>query len=127
MYTVKTEDGYVSTLFRIPGKLGEEPSNKKPVLMQHGMECDMNIFSLNAPELSPAFIMAENGYDVWLGNNRGNNFARFHVDLDTHTEEFWDFSWEEMGVYDTPAHIDFILEKTGYKQLTYIGHSEGTT
>jgi hypothetical protein len=75
----------------------------------------MNFFSINEPELSPAFIMAQNGYDVWLGNNRGNDFARFHEDLAIDTEEFWDFSWEEMGVYDTPAHIDFILEKTGRK------------
>jgi gastric triacylglycerol lipase len=115
MYTVKTADGYVSTLFRIPGKLGEAPSSKKPVLMQHGILCDSNFFTLNDPDKNPAFILAEQGYDVWLGNNRGNNFGRFHVDLATHTEEFWDFSWEEMGVYDTPAHIDYILEKTGYE------------
>lgn len=32
-----------------------------------------------------------------------------------------------MARYDAPAIIDYILEATGQKQLTYIGHSEGTT
>ena len=32
-----------------------------------------------------------------------------------------------MGLYDTPANIDFILEKTGQQQLTYMGHSQGTS
>lgn len=32
-----------------------------------------------------------------------------------------------MGYYDLPASIDYILNNTGYKKLTYIGHSMGTT
>ena len=40
---------------------------------------------------------------------------------------FWDFSWEEMGTYDIPAIIDFVLAKTGQSQVSYVGHSEGTT
>lgn len=32
-----------------------------------------------------------------------------------------------MGLYDIPAMTDFILETTGQSQLSYIGHSEGTT
>ena len=32
-----------------------------------------------------------------------------------------------MGERDLPAFIDFILETTGFKQLSYVGHSEGTT
>lgn len=37
------------------------------------------------------------------------------------------FSWHEMGIYDLPAMIDYILYKTGQKQLFYIGFSQGTT
>jgi pimeloyl-ACP methyl ester carboxylesterase len=28
--------------------------------------------------------------------------------------------------YDLPATINFILDKTGQKQIYYIGHSQGT-
>lgn len=30
-----------------------------------------------------------------------------------------------MGLHDTPSFIDFVLSKTGQKQLSFIGHSEG--
>lgn len=36
-------------------------------------------------------------------------------------------SWHEMGIYDLPAMIDYILYQTGEKQLFYIGFSQGTT
>lgn len=41
-------------------------------------------------------------------------------------KQFWDFNYIDMGRHDTPAFIDFVLEKTGQEQLTYIGHSQGT-
>lgn len=33
----------------------------------------------------------------------------------------------EMGVYDQPAIIDYILAKTNTSKLYYIGYSQGTT
>jgi len=39
----------------------------------------------------------------------------------------WHCSWHEIGYYDLPAMIDYILEKTGYSELYYIGYSQGTT
>lgn len=40
---------------------------------------------------------------------------------------YWNFSWHEIGIYDMPAIIDYILLKTGQEKLHYIGHSQGTT
>ena len=40
---------------------------------------------------------------------------------------FVHYSWHEMGVYDLPAVIDYILNATGNQKLYYIGHSMGTT
>jgi len=36
-------------------------------------------------------------------------------------------SWHEMGIYDVPAMIDYILAFTNHTQVTYIGHSMGAT
>jgi len=36
-------------------------------------------------------------------------------------------SWHEIGVYDLPAMIDYIVKTTGRKKMFYIGHSQGTT
>lgn len=41
--------------------------------------------------------------------------------------EFWQFSWHEIGVYDLPAMIDFVLNYTGHNRLIYVGHSQGGT
>jgi len=42
-------------------------------------------------------------------------------------KEFWDFSWQEMGLYDIPADIAYVVEKTGQEKIYYIGHSMGGT
>ena len=60
---------------------------------------------------------------MWLSNNRGTRFCQSHVNYTTREREFWDFSWEEMGVYDTPAVIDYVLNKTKLEKINYIGHS----
>jgi len=60
-------------------------------------------------------VAARAGYDVWLGNSRGNTYSRANTryDPDHDEEEFWAFSWYEMGIYDQPAFIDHIRSKTG--------------
>lgn len=37
------------------------------------------------------------------------------------------FSNHEMGFYDIPALIDYVLNSTGEEDLFYVGHSLGTT
>lgn len=78
---------------------------------------------------APAFMMSMQGYDVWLGNDRGNFFSCNHTTLDPvkDKKQFYNYDWEDMGGSDMPAVIDYVLGKTGVKKLTYIGHSQGTT
>ena len=130
-YTLKTSDDYLISLYRIPGKIADSASNaksgtKKPaVLMIHSQDWDMTQWISNDPDKANAFILADAGYDVWMGNNRGSAYSLGHVSLSTQDHKFWDFYQLEMGTIDVPTFIDFILETTGLEKLSYIGHSTG--
>lgn len=75
---------------------------------------------------APAFMLANLGYDVWLGNNRGNKYSRNHMSINPEEKSFWDFSFHEMGLHDIPAIVNFIKKETDQDKITYIGHSQGT-
>lgn len=127
-HKVTTIDGYILTLFRIPGRTNETSADPKPVaFMQHGLLDLSFTWITNDPELAPGFVMADSGFDVWFGNSRGNYFSTAHVSLDPKKDaEFWQFSWQQMAEYDLPAVITYVLGATGQSKLTYIGHSQGT-
>lgn len=40
---------------------------------------------------------------------------------------FLPFSFDEIGKYDIPAELYFIMNKTGQKHVYYVGHSEAST
>jgi lysosomal acid lipase/cholesteryl ester hydrolase len=121
-HIVETEDGYLLTHFRIPhGRAGASARRRRPVILQHGIASASDMWILMGPERS-----LDAGYDVWLTNARGNRHSWKHVTLAPDCASFWNFSWHEMGYYDIPATIDYIMAITGEK-LYYIGHSMGTT
>uniref|UniRef100_A0AC35FKP5 Partial AB-hydrolase lipase domain-containing protein n=1 Tax=Panagrolaimus sp. PS1159 TaxID=55785 RepID=A0AC35FKP5_9BILA len=126
-YNVITTDGYVLVLHRIPfGKKGYNPGSKPVVFLQHGLLCTSSVWVMNLPHQSLGFMLADAGYDVWLGNMRGNTYSRRHANQRIRAQEYWKFSWSDMAKYDLPAMIDGVLNITGERQLYYIGHSQGT-
>ncbi|XP_076756493.1 lipase 3 [Xylocopa sonorina] len=127
-HEVVTEDRYVLQLHRIPGSKQNPPSDKKPaVLLLHGLLDCSATWVLTDPGKSLAFQLSNWGYDVWLGNERGNRYSRRHLDFTVSDHEYWLFSWHEMGVYDIPAMIDYILGKTNQKKIFLVSHSQGGT
>ncbi|KAG5327404.1 LIP1 Lipase, partial [Acromyrmex heyeri] len=84
-HIVQTEDGYLLTLHRIPRK------NGAPVLLQHALLTSSADFLILGKDKGLAFILANHGYDVWLGNFRGNTHSRAHVSLSPSNSKFWNF------------------------------------
>ncbi len=72
------------------------PANPRPrpvVFLQHGLKgcsADWTIGGL-------AYALADLGYDVWMGNFRGNYFSDRHKSYAFNDPKFWDFSFEDHG------------------------------
>jgi pimeloyl-ACP methyl ester carboxylesterase len=125
-HNVTTEDGYILTLYRIPAKKDQPITPNKPVVfLQHGLIDLADTWIMNEP--CPGFLFSDAGYDVWLGNSRGSYHSLGHVKYNYKTDpQYWKFTWQDMADYDIPAVIPFVLQQTGQKKLTYVGHSQGT-
>lgn len=78
---------------------------------------------------SLTYALSEQGYDVWLSNSRGVNWSNNHTRLDKKKDakKFYDFSWHEMGIYDLPNSIDYILNVTNQNTLQIVCYSQGCT
>ncbi|CAH2089902.1 unnamed protein product [Euphydryas editha] len=129
-HVVKTDDGYFLTLFRIQPKehISSKVATKRPVvLLMHGILGSADDWLLLGPKASLAYMLADLGCDVWLGNTRGNKYSRRHSSKHVSNPDFWQFSVDEIATNDLPAIIDYTLQASEQKKLFYVGHSQGST
>ena len=136
-HEVHSEDGYILNLFRLlpPGVERASDCHKcfkgEPVFFMHGMGGNASRW-INRDNMeidSIPIALMKQGYDVWLGNARGNHMSKEHETLDWKEDEkeFWNYSFPEMAKFDLPAMLETVYEESGGKKINYIGMSLGTT
>lgn len=122
VHNVSTADQVLLRLFRIPRP------GAPPVLLQHGVLDSAWAWVFNENFKALAFRLHDAGYDVWLGNNRGNSFNELWSDGSTahKSHRYWDFTYDDMAKFDLPAMIAEVVSVSGQQKLAYVGHSQGT-
>ncbi|EEA23908.1 cholesterol esterase [Talaromyces marneffei ATCC 18224] len=135
-HIVQTKDGYLLGLHRLPYRRGEEAdyvnagkngTRKKVVYLHHGLLMNSEVWvCLTDEQRCLPFQLVERGYDVWLGNNRGNKYSKKSTQSSPASADFWNFSIDEFAFHDIPDSIEYILEVTKQPSLSYIGFSQGT-
>ncbi|KAF2622857.1 alpha/beta-hydrolase [Macroventuria anomochaeta] len=137
-HIVQTGDGYLLGLHRLGWKRGEEDERvnagpgkdglkKKVVYLHHGLMMNSEVWvCLTERERCLPFELVERGYDVWLGNNRGNKYSKKNIHMAPTDTRFWNFSMDQFAFHDIPDSIGYILGTTHQPSLSYIGFSQGT-
>lgn len=144
-HIVQTKDGYLLGLHRVRpkgsserrgrertrgrgrGKLYGEDAGKRVVYMHHGLMMNSEIWvCLTEKERCLPFVLVDAGYDVWLGNNRGNKYSKKCIHQSSSDPNFWNFSMDQFAIHDIPDAINYILDTTRSRSLSYIGFSQGT-
>lgn len=105
-HRVTTDDGYVLTLFRITNPLRSGFDLGHPVLLMHGLfglsdnflngspggyasgNFDLSRLENGSVTNNLGFALAQFGFDVWLGNVRGNTYSREHIKLNPDKGKF---------------------------------------
>ena len=113
-----TNDGYILTIFRITwGQESDYTPTKPPIIFNHGLLGEAYSYlggrdysGFWSPHHKPwELMLSDLGYDVWMTNNRGTQYSQQHTSLDAEEDnQFWEFSWAEMGLYDVPANIKIV-------------------
>lgn len=70
-----------------------EEKNLGPVLLMHGLFQSGGVYVTSGVD-SLAFVLANEGYDVWIGNNRC--VERKHTTLKIGDAKFWVFSFDRV-------------------------------
>ncbi|GMM53648.1 sterol esterase [Maudiozyma humilis] len=124
-HLVRTEDNYILTLHRIAPQPGT--FNGKAVYLHHGLLMCSDVWVCQADRgKNLPFVLHDMGYDVWMGNNRGNKYSTAHLYYPPKSNKFWDFSIDEFAFFDIPNSIQFVLDFVKVPKVLCIGFSQGS-
>ncbi len=107
-----TGDGRPANVVHV---LGAHPPTRGPVLLVHGAGVRANIF--RAPvDANLVDVLVAEGYDVWLENWRAS--------IDLHPMQW---TLDQAAVYDHPAAVGLVAERTGSDTVQAVIHCQGST
>lgn len=124
-HNITSSDGFVMQTARILPQKTDSP--KGPVFLMHGfLTTGMDWVAQPTTSDSLPYMLSDSGFDVWIGNNRGNIFSVSNTKMDINTEEFWDaVDVDTMAALDVPSIFDYVLAATKAPKLDWVGHSQG--
>jgi lysosomal acid lipase/cholesteryl ester hydrolase len=135
-HVVQTTDGYLLGVHRLAKRKGEEDQlvnagpgtlQKKVVYLHHGLLMNSDVWvCITEHERCLPFALVDQGYDVWLGNNRGNKYSKKNMRHTPTDTAFWSFSIDQFALHDIPDTINYVLDTTSQPSLSYVGFSQGT-
>jgi pimeloyl-ACP methyl ester carboxylesterase len=135
-FTTKTADNWTISMHRYRRASGV--SQADPVLLSQGYLEGSKVFNA-FPKYSMANKLALDGFDVWSYDIRGTGDSQkpeiswsnvnFTIDWTNLDWSFgmpgWNYSVDHFVFLDTPAAVDFMLQKTGRSQFMWVAHSLG--
>lgn len=171
-YDAVADDGYITVLTRIVNPLADKRYLRyPPILIEHGGTIDPTAYIIAStiqhhPEKWPrepgdapmtssnrslAFVLSNNGFDVWLAETRGandHNNRRIktkaaqtvtsggntgknltvgeNIDMIFRGSDFWSFSIDDIIAHELKSHIDTVLKHTGAHKLHLMTFSLST-
>ncbi|KAL5194885.1 Triacylglycerol lipase 1 [Glycine soja] len=111
-HTIQTKDGFLLGLQRVSSSSSLRLRNDG----ERGPPAG-DAWFLNTPDQSLGFILADHGFDVWVGNVRGTRWSHGHISLLEKKKE--------LALYDVAEMINYINSVTNSK-IFVVGHSQGT-
>lgn len=107
-----TADGWELDLRHYPG-------HGPPVMLVHGMGANHYNWDYR-PEVSFAYYLHQQGWDVWVPQLRGDRGARA-----PNNQAAKNFTFDDFARLDLPAATDAVLASTHAEKLYWVGHSMG--
>ena len=124
VFDITTEDGYILNFVHVLPN-SSNPLNQS-IIMVPGLMCSSDHF-VTGKKSSPAFFLSNQGYDLWLLNFRGNKYSKGHINKSISKEKYWNFTFEQKGIYDIVCAVNFVKLKMKVPKVHLISYSMGGT